>query len=610
MTRTPTERTFPTWDGAELFFRTWPAAGAARGHVLLLHRGHEHGGRLAHLVDELDLPGFAFHAWDARGNGRSPGPRGAAPGFGALVRDLDAWVRHLAAADGLRPEDTAIVAQSVGAVIAAGWVHDFAPPLRALVVASPAFDVRLYVPLARPGLRLLRAVAGPFDVTSYVKSHLLTHDRQRARSYDTDPLITLPIAVDLLLALADAGDRLVADARAITVPTQLLVSGDDWVVRHEAQHRFFENLGSPTKERHVVPGALHDTLGEADRHDTVAKVRAFVLGRFAAPPEVPSRRDAHRTGFTRDEAEALATPLSPWSARGAWWALVRASLALGARLSTGLAIGARAGFDSGEMLDYVYHDQPEGLGPLGRLVDRVYLDQLGWRGIRQRKRHVEELLAAAAADLRAAGRPVRLLDVAAGHGRYVLDAVAAMDVRPEHVRLRDFLSTNVLAGRAALRARGLDAVAVFEQGDAFDAEALAALDPAPTVAVVSGLYELFADNDLVERSLSGLARAVPPGGWLVYTCQPWHPQLELIARALTSFRQGSAWIMRRRTQGEMDELVARAGFRKVDQRIDEWGVFSVGLARREGEAAPPAVEAAEDPPTPAPPRKRGRKASA
>ena len=36
--------------------------------------------------------------------------------------------------------------------------------------------------------------------------------------------------------------------------------------------------------------------------------------------------------------------------------------------------------------------------------------------------------------------------------------------------------------------------------------------------------------------------------------------------------------MRRRTQAEMDQLVARAGFRKIDQRIDEWGIFTVARA--------------------------------
>ena len=78
--RTAVGRTFTTHDGAELFFRCWPAVtGPARGAVLLFPRGHEHGGRMAHLVDELDLPDFAFYAWDARGHGLSPGPRGFSP---------------------------------------------------------------------------------------------------------------------------------------------------------------------------------------------------------------------------------------------------------------------------------------------------------------------------------------------------------------------------------------------------------------------------------------------------------------------------------------------------------------------------------------------------
>ena len=38
--------------------------------------------------------------------------------------------------------------------------------------------------------------------------------------------------------------------------------------------------------------------------------------------------------------------------------------------------------------------------------------------------------------------------------------------------------------------------------------------------------------------------------------------------------------MRRRTQGEMDQLVEAAGFRKIDQRIDEFGIFTVAMAER------------------------------
>jgi len=58
-------------------------------------------GWLQDLVDRLNLPECAIFAWDARGHGRSPGVRGDAPSFGALVRDLDCFARHIADAHGI-----------------------------------------------------------------------------------------------------------------------------------------------------------------------------------------------------------------------------------------------------------------------------------------------------------------------------------------------------------------------------------------------------------------------------------------------------------------------------------------------------------------------------
>jgi hypothetical protein len=96
---------------------------------------------------------------------------------------------------------------------------------------------------------------------------------------------------------------------------------------------------------------------------------------------------------------------------------------------------------------------------------------------------------------------------------------------------------------------------------------------------VSGLYELFPQNEKVLNSLKGLAEAVRPGGYLIYTNQPWHPQLELIARALCDW-DGNPWVMRRRTQAEMDDLVREAGFEKMEMEMDPWGIFTVSVARR------------------------------
>lgn len=575
------ERTFRTHDGTELFYRFWPARSkTAKGAVVLFHRGHEHGGRMAHLVDEFDLPDHAFYAWDARGHGRSPGRRGWSPSFAASVRDADCLVKEITVRDGIPVEDVAVVAQSVGAVLAATWVHDYAPKIRALVLASPAFSVKLYVPFARQGIALWQKLKGTFFVNSYVKAKVLTHDAERVASYESDPLITRPIASNILLDLYTHADRVVADARAITAPTQLLISGADWVVRPEPQHAFFVNLASPAKERHVLPGFYHDTLGEKDRAIAVTQARRFIVAQFDNPTPALDLTNADRAGFTRDEADRLASPLPLLSPKGLWWAMNRASIRLGGLFSKGMGVGVKTGFDSGSTLDYVYENEPRGVGPVGKLVDKVFLEAIGWRGIRQRKVHLGELIGQAVNRLKGAGHEVHVLDIAAGHGRYVLDAIAASGEQPASVRLQDYSDINVTAGRASIAERKLPPSVSFHKADAFDGEALAKADPAPDLAIVSGLYELFPDNALLRGSLGGLAAAMKPGSLLIYTGQPWHPQLEMIARSLTSHRGGEAWVMRRRTQGEMDQLVAAAGFRKLDQRIDEWGIFTVSVAER------------------------------
>ena len=95
-TRTAEIKTFSTHDGQDLSYRAWPAlSNRPAGAVIILHRGHEHSGRAAHLVHELNLPELAFFAWDARGHGLSPGERGHSPGVGTSLRDVQTFVDHI-----------------------------------------------------------------------------------------------------------------------------------------------------------------------------------------------------------------------------------------------------------------------------------------------------------------------------------------------------------------------------------------------------------------------------------------------------------------------------------------------------------------------------------
>jgi hypothetical protein len=146
------------------------------------------------------------------------------------------------------------------------------------------------------------------------------------------------------------------------------------------------------------------------------------------------------------------------------------------------------------------------------------------------------------------------------------------------VLLRDRDPGNLEAGADLARAMKLENVA-FEPADAFDRESLLSITPVPSIVIVSGLYELFPDNRPVLESLKGIAGILQDGGYLIYTCQPWHPQIEMIARTLIN-RNGEPWIMRRRTQAEMDELVRSVGLTKIETRVDSHGIFTVSIAQK------------------------------
>ena len=576
------QHTFCSFDGTELYYQHWESSQNinAKKAIVLFHRGHEHSGRMAHLVQELNLPEFDFFAWDARGHGHSPGERGDAPSFSACVKDIQYFMQHIEQQYGISTENIAVIAQSVGAVLAATWVHDYAPKLRALCLASPAFDIKLYVPFAETGLRTLNKLKGNFFIQSYVKANMLTHDIERAKSYEQDPLIARAISVRMLLGLYDASKRIVNDAYHIYVPTQVLSSGNDFVVFQKPQREFYEKLPHPKKEFHLLEGFFHDTLGEKHREIAIQKIHRFIQQCFAEPYQKPDLLDADKIGFSCAIAEELSSPLPENSIKNKVWKLIKSNLKFGSQFSQGLKIGEDTGYDSGSTLDFVYRNQPESSNPLGNIIDQQYLNAIGWRGIRVRKQHIEQLLRKYVEHLNQQNRTIRIMDIAAGHGRYILDAVNQLPKRPHSILLRDYSDINVQAGQKMITERELNDVAQFILGDAFDAASLAAVKPKPTLVVVSGLYELFNENALIKRSLSGIHSAMEKGGYIIYTGQIWHPQQEFIARALTSHRQGSAWVMRLRSQAEMDALVENAGFKKVDQCIDEYGIFTVSVAQK------------------------------
>src|SRR4029077_7489184 len=136
-------------------------------------------------------------------------------------------------------------------------------------------------------LKILYKLFGDFTVQSYVKANYLTHDAERIADFQDDPLITRSISVKVLLDLYETANRVLDDASAIQVPTQVLISGTDFVVHRKPQLDFFKRLGSVIKEKQELKGFYHDALGEKDRHLAIDRAREFILKSFALESKQP-----------------------------------------------------------------------------------------------------------------------------------------------------------------------------------------------------------------------------------------------------------------------------------------------------------------------------------
>jgi SAM-dependent methyltransferase len=411
------------------------------------------------------------------------------------------------------------------ALPAACWVHDYAPALAALILAAPRF-------LSSPG-----GMATSF---------------QREATW--------------------MRRRLFSDCVAIGIP--VLLAYTCRILRREKSVLATLKAGLAT-------AVVHQEIVEVDKPSAYARLATlfeqFIQHSRSLSADTLSLLYADCAGNTCEERNRLSEAETNRIKR-VYWQLSRAALTVCGRHSTGIALGLEHGFDSGVMLDYVYSNQATGKNGVGRFIDRLYLNSIPWRGVRIREQLVAQFIAGAVGRLKGRGNEINLLDIAAGYGRYFFQLPEQTLLAINAALLRDYDPLNVARGNALIQEKGLENSVTYQQADAFSEADLTALPADRTLAIASGFYELFSDNTQVLMSLRGISRSLMPGGYLVYTGIPWHPRQEFMARVMVRNGDKSAWVLRRRTQRELDFLIASAGFVKLTQRTDPWGIFSVSLA--------------------------------
>ncbi len=478
------------------------------------------------------------------------------------------FVEHINKVYGIAPENISIISFAESSLVIAAWAIDYANQVSSIVLVSPAiFASRKEI--LQPGL-----------------DKIINHSDKKRKESDRDGISyknkTSLFDINAWRKTSDfvhASRRIIIDAFSYQAPTLFIFNKKESTEISDSQRKFYDNIGSKTKEMFTLP--LPATTREQTENNAIlySRITEFILDRFSKRYTPASLFNSHLEGVTRDEYEKLRVDETSFLKR-LYWAIVKAFIHSVGSLSNGIRTGLDNGFDSGISLEYMYKNESNGKYLIGKFLDRLYLNNPALCSLRVRAKNVEEFIVIAANSLAAQGKKIRLLDLAAGCGRYIFNMLPGITQPVDHILMRDFENTNVLTGRKIIQDLQMAEKATFEQGDAFSPDDLATIPRDRTLTIVSGFYELFSDNAMVLASLNGISQATEEGGYLIYTTKLWDPMAAFAARVLPSQNKGEYWIMRRRTQLEIDQLVNQAGFVKVSQRNDPLGRFSVALAKK------------------------------
>ena len=264
----------------DLYAEEFVPSAAPRGIVVVTHGYMEHCGRYREVDHVIVRAGWAALAYDVRGHGRSPGPRGHIDHFATYLDDLD---RVLRAARALAPNvPVVLLGHSHGSLITLrALCGDRPPEVAAAIVSSPYLGLRLVVPGYKKLLaRAASAVAPRFAQKEKLRVEDLTHDPAKQAERTADTLCFDVATARWFTEATGAQDYVAAHADRVAVPTTWLVGADDPIADPAQSKRVAARVKGA--RYHDLAGMRHEVFNELDRGKVFAELTA-ALAASSAP---------------------------------------------------------------------------------------------------------------------------------------------------------------------------------------------------------------------------------------------------------------------------------------------------------------------------------------
>jgi len=265
---------FSATDGQQLYHEVWPAIGAARATIVVVHGYGEHCGRYQNPIAALTPRGFELFTFDYRGHGQAGGRRGHIDHFSEYLDDLDRAL-ELARTRGDRP--LFLLGHSLGGLIATRYVIARGGDLRGLVLSSPFLGLKLKIPPFKVAAgRLASRWAPKLTLKNGIDVNTLSRDPAVAEAYRRDRFVHHIGTSRWFTETTRAQERCLLDADAVTLPLLTYVGTADAIADPETTRRVFDRFASADKTFTSYPGGYHELMNDTCKDEVLAALASWL----------------------------------------------------------------------------------------------------------------------------------------------------------------------------------------------------------------------------------------------------------------------------------------------------------------------------------------------
>jgi alpha-beta hydrolase superfamily lysophospholipase len=254
------EGSFQGWGRLDLYCQHWRPDGVPRAALAVVHGFGEHSGRYRNLVDWFVPKGYSVHAFDLRGNGRSPGRRGYLSSFDEFREDVGIFLARVRDREPKRP--LFLVGHSQGGLIVLNYVLHDPSGLAGVVASGPALGALPVSPALILLARLLSNIWPGLTLATGLEVEAISRDKSVVEAYIHDPLVhnlgTPRLGTELMAAIKWTQ----AHAAGLALPCLIVHGSGDRICPPQASQAFFEKATLADKERHEYQGYYHEVLND------------------------------------------------------------------------------------------------------------------------------------------------------------------------------------------------------------------------------------------------------------------------------------------------------------------------------------------------------------